>query len=57
MAGRYFNDDQALENTLKVGEDMYTVTAVIEDVPRNSHVLFDGLVSRKVRMQPYFRKS
>jgi putative ABC transport system permease protein len=25
---------------------VYTITAVIEDVPRNSHILFDGLVSR-----------
>ena len=46
MAGRYFSGESALGKTLKVGEDVYTVTAVIEDVPRNSHVLFDGLVSR-----------
>jgi len=46
MADRYFGGEEALEKSLKVGEDVYTVTAVIEDVPRNSHVLFDGLVSR-----------
>ncbi|MCP4314073.1 MAG: FtsX-like permease family protein [Bacteroidetes bacterium] len=46
MAGRYFGGENALGETLKVGEEVYTVTAVIEDVPRNSHVLFDGLVSR-----------
>ena len=46
MAARYFSGEQAVGRTLKVGEDIYTVTAVIEDVPRNSHVLFDGLVSR-----------
>ncbi|MEZ5069557.1 MAG: ABC transporter permease [Bacteroidales bacterium] len=46
MAGRYFEPGQAVGQTLKVGEDLYTVTAVIEDVPENSHVLFDGLVSR-----------
>ncbi len=46
MAARYFSGEKAVGNTLKVGEDIYTVTAVIEDVPRNSHVLFDGLVSR-----------
>ncbi|MFO7671489.1 MAG: ABC transporter permease [Bacteroidales bacterium] len=46
MAGRYFNGESALEKTLKVGEEVYTVTAVIEDVPNHSHVLFDGLVSR-----------
>ncbi|TFH27980.1 MAG: FtsX-like permease family protein [Bacteroidia bacterium] len=46
MASRYFGGDKAVGNTLKVGEEIFTVTAVIEDVPRNSHVLFDGLVSR-----------
>ncbi|MDX2432729.1 MAG: ABC transporter permease [Bacteroides sp.] len=46
MAGRYFSGESALGQTLKVGEEVYTVTAVIEDVPHNSHVLFDALVSR-----------
>jgi len=46
MADRYFSGEPALGNTLIVGEEIYTITAVIEDVPRNSHILFDGLVSR-----------
>jgi len=46
MADRYFGGDPAVGNTLRVGEEIYTITAVIEDVPRNSHILFDGLVSR-----------
>ena len=46
MADRYFSGNPAVGNTLKVGEEIYTVTAVIEDVPRNSHILFDALVSR-----------
>jgi len=46
MAARYYSGGKAVGNTLKVGEDIYTVTAVIEDVPGNSHILFDGLVSR-----------
>ena len=46
MASRYFRWESAVGKTLKVGEEIYTVTAVIEDVPSNSHVLFDGLVSR-----------
>jgi len=46
MADRYFGGEPALGTTLKVGEEIFTVTAVIEDVPGNSHVLFDGLVSR-----------
>ena len=46
MANRYFSGDKAVGNTLKAGDEVYTITAVIEDVPRNSHILFDGLVSR-----------
>ncbi|MFH0757959.1 MAG: ABC transporter permease [Bacteroidota bacterium] len=46
MADRYFSGGPAVGNTLKVGEEVYTITAVIEDVPKNSHVIFDGLVSR-----------
>ncbi|RLD99866.1 MAG: ABC transporter permease, partial [Bacteroidetes bacterium] len=46
MADRYFSGEPAVGKTLKVGEEIYTITAVIEDVPRNSHILFDGLVSR-----------
>lgn len=45
MAARYFGKENALGLTLKVGEEVYTVSAVIEDVPYNSHVLFDALVS------------
>jgi putative ABC transport system permease protein len=51
MAARYFNGEKAVGNTLRVGEDIYTITAVIEDVPRNSHILFDGLVSRNTLAQ------
>ena len=46
MADRYFSGEPAVGKTLKVGEDIYTVNAVIEDVPRNSHIVFDGLISR-----------
>ncbi|MCK5694467.1 MAG: ABC transporter permease, partial [Bacteroidales bacterium] len=46
MADRYFSGETALGSTLKVGDEIYTITAVIEDVPGNSHILFDGLVSR-----------
>jgi putative ABC transport system permease protein len=46
MASRYFSDEEAVGNSLAVGDEQYTITAVMEDVPRNSHVIFDGLVSR-----------
>ena len=46
MAGRYFSGGKAVGNSLRAGDQVYTVTAVIEDVPGNSHLIFDGLVSR-----------
>jgi len=46
MASRYFGSEPALGKTLQSGDDLYTVTAVMEDVSRNSHVIFDGLISR-----------
>lgn len=46
MASRYFNPGKAVGMDLEVGDELYTVTAVIEDVPANSHILFDGMVSR-----------
>jgi putative ABC transport system permease protein len=46
MAERYFGNESPIGKSLQSGDDLYTVTAVIEDVPENSHILFDGLVSR-----------
>jgi len=46
MAERYFGKESPIGRSLQSGDDLYTVTAVIEDVPENSHILFDGLVSR-----------
>jgi putative ABC transport system permease protein len=46
MAGRYFTDGRAVGKSLQNGDDLYLVTAVIEDVPGNSHILFDALVSQ-----------
>ena len=46
MSERYFGDESPIGKSLQSGEDIYTVTAVIDDVPENSHILFDGLVSR-----------
>ncbi len=46
MSERYFGDESPIGKSLQSGDDIYTVTAVIGDVPENSHILFDGLVSR-----------
>jgi putative ABC transport system permease protein len=37
--------DEALNNTLKIGETEYKVTAILKDVPENSHLRFEALIS------------
>lgn len=45
-AQKYFGKNtSAVGKTLKTVYDLFTVTAVIEDVPKNSHILFDMLLS------------
>jgi putative ABC transport system permease protein len=46
MARRYFGTGQAVGKTLLTGDQIYTITAVMEDVPKNSHITFDALISR-----------
>ena len=46
LAEKYFGKNTpAVGKTLKTVYDLYKVTGVIEDVPRNSHLLFDMLIS------------
>jgi len=46
LAEKYFGKNvQVVGKTLKSVYDVYKVTAVIEDVPKNSHILFDMLIS------------
>ncbi len=44
-AKRYFSDDNAMGKRLEVGEESYEVTAVIADLPDNSHMKYDLLIS------------
>jgi len=46
MARRYFGNEPAVGKTLKSGEQLYTITGVMQDVPKNSHVTFDALISQ-----------
>ncbi len=46
MASRYFGKTPAVGKTLRTGDRLYTITAVMEDVPKNSHVTFDALISQ-----------
>ncbi len=46
LADKYFGKNTpAVGKTLKTVYDVYKVTAVIEDVPKNSHLIFDMLIS------------
>jgi putative ABC transport system permease protein len=44
-AKKYFGNTPAVGKTIKTVYDVYTVTAVFEDLPQNSHIRFDMLVS------------
>ncbi|MEQ9440441.1 MAG: FtsX-like permease family protein [Cyclobacteriaceae bacterium] len=47
LARKYFGDQSALGKTLWLGEgkEPYSVTGVMEDLPDNTHLRFDGLLS------------
>ncbi|SHN12181.1 ABC transporter permease [Chitinophaga sp. CF418] len=46
VAQKYFGNQNPLGQTLRVdNQETFTVTGVIEDVPANSHLSFNGLVS------------
>jgi putative ABC transport system permease protein len=47
-AKRYFGDEDALNKSLTIGDELWRVTGVIEDVPENTHLKFDFLLSRLV---------
>ena len=47
IAIKYFGREDVIGQTLQnQGGDVYTVTGVIENVPLNSHFIFDALISR-----------
>lgn len=46
IADRYFGKSDPIGKTLTTGNDTYEVTAVIQDVPTNSHFRFDALAAR-----------
>jgi len=45
-AAKYFGDADPIGKTLQTAERTYEVTAIIENVPFNSHFRFDALASR-----------
>jgi putative ABC transport system permease protein len=49
VAKKYFGDDTALDKQITIGDQLYKVTAVIENVPENTHMKFDLLLSQLAR--------
>ncbi|HOX83275.1 MAG TPA: ABC transporter permease [Chryseolinea sp.] len=47
-AKKYFGDENALDQSLIIDGESWKVTGVIQDVPPNTHLKFDMLVSRLV---------
>src|SRR6476620_1130754 len=45
LAKKYFGNQPAVGKTLRTVYDVYKVTGVIEDVPKNSHIRYDMLIS------------
>lgn len=46
-ANKYFGKTDPIGKSIVTGDKAYEVTAVIKDIPTNSHFRFDGLASRK----------
>ena len=44
-AKKLFKEDNPVGQTLKVGQDLYTVTGVLKNTSRKSHIVFEGLAS------------
>ncbi|WKN46267.1 ABC transporter permease [Tunicatimonas pelagia] len=45
-AQKYFGSAEPIGQTLKNGDDIYEITGLVEDVPENSSIEFDALLSR-----------
>lgn len=45
IADKFFGQQEAINRTLKWGDRLFNVTGIIEDVPENSHLQFDVLLS------------
>jgi putative ABC transport system permease protein len=53
LAEKYFGKTtQVVGKTMKTVYDLYNVTGVIEDIPRNSHLRFDMLISMNTLLKP-----
>jgi ABC-type antimicrobial peptide transport system permease subunit len=56
FAKRYFGDDEPLGKILNVEKDHdFTVTGIIKNIPRNSHLRYDSLVPFEPNIQEFMR--
>ncbi len=46
IATKYFDGEDPVGKSLRNGDRLFKITGVIEDVPHNSHIDFDALLSR-----------
>ena len=53
-AKKYFGQTDIMGKTIKIRNQDFSVRAVIDDVPRNSHFTFDAVVS--VKSVPYYQQ-
>jgi putative ABC transport system permease protein len=51
MALKYFGPEEPMNKTLKINDDDYLVTGIMEDMPRNSHFHADIFASMKTQEQ------
>jgi putative ABC transport system permease protein len=47
-AKKYFGDDDPMSKVMQIGDAQWTVTGIIKDVPGNTHLKFDILISRLI---------
>jgi len=52
IAGKYFSTDNPLDKTLLINNEIRKVTAVIRDLPENTHLHFDFLLAGLPEIRP-----
>lgn len=45
VSQKYFGDEDPVGKTIEANQNTYMVTGVVEDVPDNAHIRFDGLLA------------
>jgi putative ABC transport system permease protein len=49
LSQKYFGDSYPIDQTIEINRENFRVTAVVEDLPSNSHLKFKGLMSMITR--------